>query len=82
VASFDFPYTMKPDICPRCGNAGETVDGASLRAARVIRGVSLRWLAGRLGFSVPYLSDVESNRRRVTPKILQGYKTALGARRG
>lgn len=53
------------------------IDGGSLRAARLVRRVTLRELARRVGFTVSYLSDVETNRRAVTPKVLGLYKRWL-----
>jgi transcriptional regulator with XRE-family HTH domain len=49
------------------------VDGISLRRAREAAGLSLRELAQRGGLSVPYLSDVELNRRRATPRVIAVY---------
>lgn len=75
--AFDFPYTMMGSTCPSCGAAKESIDGRSLRAARTVQAVSLRELARRVGFSAAYLSDVERNRRAVTPKVLDLYRRWL-----
>lgn len=62
--------------CPGCHGRGtvEIVDAAKLRAVRVASGVSLRELAKRLGFTAPYLSDIERGRRNCTVPILMEYQ--------
>jgi hypothetical protein len=42
---------------------GGVMTGASLRAARLAAGISLRALAGRTGISPTYLCDIEQGRR-------------------
>lgn len=75
--AFKFPYTMMGNVCPTCGSARESIDGRLLRAARVVCKVGLRELARRAGFSAAYLSDVERNKRLVTPKVMTAYRRWL-----
>lgn len=59
--------------CGHCGSAIEVVSGAWLRWAREQAGVSLTEMARRVGHSKAYLSDIERDRRTVTPKIDRAY---------
>lgn len=74
---FEFPYKMRGNTCPTCHAATESIDGGSLRAAREVKGIGLRVFARRIGRSSSYLSDVENNRRLVTPSILYLYQRGL-----
>lgn len=65
-------YVLAP--CPHCGHAKSIVDGAWLRERRELAGVTLREMGRRLGFSAPYLSDVEWNRRNRLPHIVRAYE--------
>lgn len=65
--------TYRSAPCPTCQHPREVVDGGSLRRIREDAGLSLRELAARGGLSVPYLSDVELNRRRATDRVLAVY---------
>lgn len=60
--------------CPRCGSPKSVVDGAWLRERRERAGLTLREMSRRLGFSVPYLCDVEWNRRNRLPAIVKAYE--------
>jgi len=60
--------------CPHCGSPQAVVDGAWLRKVRESAGVTLREMGRRLGFSAPYLSDIEHNRRNRLPKICEAYE--------
>src|SRR5579859_303198 len=51
---------------------------AALRSVRQAAGMSLHLLAARTNFSKPYLSNVESGRRRVTVEIAEAYDAAFG----
>ncbi len=51
---------------------------AVLRSVRQAAGMSLDVLAARTNFSKPYLSNVESGRRRVTVEIAEAYDAAFG----
>lgn len=75
--TFDFPYTMMGSTCPSCGGAKESIDGRSMRAARTVQAVSLREMARRIGCSAAYPSEVERNKRAVTPKVLDLYRRWL-----
>jgi len=60
--------------CQKCyGGKVKLVEGESLRYLREARGISIRAFAKRLGFSAPYLSDIELGKRACTPKILKAY---------
>lgn len=63
-------------VCPHCRGRGETFVPAAgeLRRRRESEGLSLREVARRLGFSAPYLSDVELGRRNATEAILGAYE--------
>jgi ribosome-binding protein aMBF1 (putative translation factor) len=77
MTTFDFPYKLIKVHCPKCSTLVPRIDGRSLRAAREVRGVSLRTLAKKVGYSATYLSDIERNQRLVTPNMLLLYKQGL-----
>ncbi len=60
--------------CVRCGAPEAAVNGEWLRAVRIVAGLSLREMATRLGFSAPYICDIELNRRHCTPAIRAEYE--------
>lgn len=60
--------------CPHCGSPRAVVDGAWLRERRKLAGLTLKEMGRRLGVSVPYLSDVEWNRRNRLPAIVKAYE--------
>jgi predicted transcriptional regulator len=62
--------------CKACGGKGaiESVDPTALRTRREDAGVSMGEMARRLGFSVPYISDVELGRRNVTERVAAEYE--------
>lgn len=61
--------------CRACNGTGTHVvaDPESLKQARVKAGISLRQLADKLGFTAPYLSDIERGRRACTFIIESAY---------
>ena len=61
--------------CKECGGKGtrQVVLPESLKQARIAAGISMRSLAKRLGFTAPYLSDIENGRRRCTFEIEEAY---------
>jgi transcriptional regulator with XRE-family HTH domain len=59
--------------CPACAGTGKIPRGAYLRQLRTERQLTLQWMADRLGFSRAYLSDVELDKRRATPKVRRAY---------
>src|SRR5207247_10292164 len=61
---------------PGLGEPAPSINGV-LRSVRRAAGVSLDVLASRTNFSKPYLSNVESGRRRVTADIAEAYDAAL-----
>lgn len=72
------PAKFKDEPCKTCGTARSVVNGAWLRRVRKDAGLSLREAARLAGYSVPYLCDVEYNRRGCTPKMRAFYE-GLGA---
>lgn len=61
--------------CKKCGGCGKvsiTVP-ESLKKARVAAGISLRTFAKRIGFTAPYISDIENGRRACTNEIEEYY---------
>lgn len=71
----------KRQCCKRCGGSGIEPDpiaiGAKMRAFRLAAGLSLRDVAGKMGFSPPYVSDLELGRRPWGPKATVKYREAL-----
>lgn len=65
-------FTDQP--CPTCGTARSIVNPTWLRAARESAKLGLRQLADKLGYSAPYLSDVERGRRNCTPRVRKAYE--------
>lgn len=65
---------FRPQPCPTCGSERAVVDGHWLRRQRQRAGLTLREVSRRLGFSAPYISDVELNRRNCTPAIRAFYE--------
>ena len=61
--------------CPRCKGTGKVSkpDPDSLRKAREEAGISLRAMADALGFSAPYLSDIERGNRTCPIQIAKAY---------
>ena len=45
--------------------------GKHLRGMRAVQGISLRALAGKLGLSASYVSDVELGRRNINPMLMK-----------
>jgi len=60
--------------CPTCGTPRTIINGRWLRHERQRAGLTLREMARRLGFSAPYICDVELNRRNCSPKIRAAYE--------
>lgn len=61
--------------CPKCKGRGKLPDQVKLGyAMRNIRGKeSLRSLGKRIGFSAPYLCDLEKGRRNWTDALMKKY---------
>lgn len=51
--------------------------GAELRKAREARGMSLRSVAKKLGFSPPFVSDMELGNRAISPETATRYLELL-----
>ena len=73
---------LKRVPCRRCAGVGTipVYDGEKLRALREKAGLSLRALAGRLGLSHVYLSDIEHNRRGISDVLLARIVAAIEAK--
>ena len=68
--------------CPGCDGAGvveEPLPGA-LRRARESTGKTMTAVARELGYSVPYMCDIELGRRRCTRRILEHYMALVPER--
>lgn len=65
--------------CPQCEGAGEIGDatGKQLRKARLRAKIGLREMAGRIGLSPAYLSEVETGKANVTPRVVRLYQGEL-----
>ncbi len=61
--------------CKSCSGTGKVkvLDYTSLREARNAKKISLRKFAKQLGFTAPYLSDIELGRRNCTKQIEEAY---------
>jgi transcriptional regulator with XRE-family HTH domain len=68
-------------ICPKCCGTGFLPDqekiGAELRALRIERKKSLRSVAKRMGFTAPYVSDLELGKRRWSADLINQFKKAI-----
>lgn len=77
---------LKKGPCPHCSGSGLTwiATGPILRAMRTEAGLSLAALSERIGWSIPYLSDIERGNRNVTAKVIGKYieATKLGSTKG
>jgi len=67
--------------CPHCQGTGQLPDskkvGAHMRNARRQRGLTLLQLAVRMGYTQPYLSDLELGKRMWSLKLMKRYEEAL-----
>lgn len=68
-------FRHKP--CPTCGQSWRVRNVEYLRVLREEHGLSLREVSRRMGFSAPYVSDVERNRRRISETFWCNYRLAL-----
>ena len=71
----------KPKKCRRCKGTGrepnQAETGLWFRAHREQQGISLRVMAGRLGISPSFLSNLEQGRRVWTDRVRSAYRAAL-----
>ena len=67
-------------VCGSCGVGGICLEGKELKRLRGERGLSLGEMAGRVGVSVPYLSQIERGKRRPSRKVEEGYEAGEGGR--
>lgn len=70
--------------CPHCDGAGtrQFVSGTAMEDHRKALGRSLRYTAGQIGVTAPYLHDVEHGRRRATDRVVNGYAALTSAKDG
>lgn len=61
------------DSCAHCAGSGRIPRGEYLRAVREAKGIKLKEIAARLGFTQQYICDIELGRRKPTPEIVKGY---------
>jgi predicted transcriptional regulator len=70
--------------CEHCGGSGFQMDhvkaGQHFRARRERLKISLREIAGYLGLSAPYVSDLERGRRNWTGERIEQYEKYLAKR--
>lgn len=59
--------------CERCQGTGyrERVAGLAIREMREDAGMSLAYVAEKLGIGVPYLSEMERGKRTMTEKMAE-----------
>jgi len=69
---------MKPKFivkeCLHCGSKVKQVSGPWLRERRQVAGLSLREMARQVGFSAPYLSDIERGNRNPPAAVIAAYE--------
>jgi predicted transcriptional regulator len=74
---------MRRIICPKCDGLGSIPDpreyGQAMRARRERAHITLRDMAGRLGITPSYLSDMELGRRSWPKKHRDRFTTLLGS---
>ncbi len=77
-------FAVLTEPCPHCDGAGTRlfVSGAAMEAHRKALGRSLRYTAGQIGVTAPYLHDVEYGRRRATDRVVNGYAALTPAKGG
>lgn len=67
--------------CSHCGGSGRELDpvaiGQQMRGLRLQAKLTLRTIAGRLGFTAPYISDLERGNRTFSEELVARYKEAL-----
>lgn len=66
--------------CPTCGQLTQMRNGLVLKSRRERAGLTQREFGRRVGFTSPYLSDIERNRRRCPDDLWRAYH-ALPLRR-
>jgi len=59
--------------CRECGGNRKTLNGAWLRFKRLKCGMNQRDFGMMIGFSSPYLSDLETNRRECPASLVKIY---------
>lgn len=68
-------------ICPKCEGKGRIPDSnfiaAEMKKLRLNFGISLRQVALKMGYSAPYLVDLEAGRRNWTPAKTECYISAV-----
>lgn len=60
--------------CPKCGAPCAVVNYKWLREVRLASQLTLSQMADRLGYSVPYMSDIERGKRDCTQRVREAYE--------
>lgn len=63
--------------CEQNWKSAHEETGRALRREREAKGLSLRKVANELGCSAPFISDCELGRHRLSPEMLNRYRTIL-----
>jgi DNA-binding transcriptional regulator YiaG len=69
------PPKLIKEECPHCRNKRRVINGAWLRWKREKAGIDQRTIANMLGFSGPYISDIERNRRECPASVIKLYRS-------
>lgn len=56
--------------------------GTTVRQLREMRGLNVTELAGAIGYSYSYLSNIEAGRKPLTPKLVALIASALDVKQG
>lgn len=69
--------------CERCNGTGKDINhveiGQRLKARRLKKGLALREIARRTGFTPPYVHDLEYGRRLWNERLIEAYMKAVNA---
>lgn len=72
---------MQTILCPRCGGKGRlpapSAQAKEFKEKIKSSGFSLRQIAGQMGYSAAYVSDLCYNRRNVSPELVQMLKDSI-----
>lgn len=64
--------------CPKCGHGHPVLNGAHYRKLRADAGLTLSYMAGACGVTIPYLSFMESGSRPFAAKYAEIYERVIG----
>ncbi len=68
--------SITKQTCPTCAGKGWLAAANALRARRIASGKSLRDVAKAMGFSAPYISDLERGRRAWNARLQAAFMEA------